>query len=90
MKSYKKGVFVSITEGIRLGNGIFKIPIRVLAPQTPGITDVLYFDDPKKEGQDWKTIPNEERPKTYIFIVDLGGTLFIQRPKSMQHPNLPL
>ncbi|MGZ3634160.1 MAG: hypothetical protein ACXWM7_07875, partial [Parachlamydiaceae bacterium] len=53
------------------------IPIRIITiNEEKGhsqIFDMLTFTEKNKDRQEWKTIPESEKPKEYITIVDLGG-----------------
>jgi hypothetical protein len=85
----RKGIWVSgLGEGDLLASAL-SIPIRLVTVNEEhlicGVNDMLIL--PREEiaaaetTQEWGTIPEEERPKEYILIVDLGGH-FIYAQKS--------
>jgi tetratricopeptide (TPR) repeat protein/predicted nucleotidyltransferase len=86
----KKGSWVSgLGEGDLLARAL-SIPIRLVTVNEDslgcGINDMLIsskvgLTSKKDRSQEWETIPQEERPQGYIFIVDLGGHfIYAQKP----------
>ncbi|BBI18315.1 tetratricopeptide repeat protein [Neochlamydia sp. S13] len=86
----KKGSRVSgLDEGDLLARAL-SIPIRLVTVNEDslgcGINDMLIsskvgLTSKKDRSQEWETIPQEERPQDYIFIVDLGGHfIYAQKP----------
>ncbi|MBS4166165.1 Uncharacterized protein NEOC65_001245, partial [Neochlamydia sp. AcF65] len=85
-----KGAWVSgLGEGDLLAQAL-SIPIRLVTvnedPSGCGVNDRLIFSkvgltSKKVRSREWETIPPEERPQKYIFIVDLGGHfIYAQKP----------
>nr|WP_166158320.1 tetratricopeptide repeat protein [Neochlamydia sp. AcF84]NGY95976.1 hypothetical protein [Neochlamydia sp. AcF84] len=77
----RKSTWVSgLGEGDLLASAL-SIPIRLITVNEDhlicDIHDRLIFSEQglseENRSQEWKTIPQKERPKEYIFIVDLGG-----------------
>ncbi|KIC75205.1 hypothetical protein DB42_AK00050 [Neochlamydia sp. EPS4] len=77
----RKAAWISgLGEGDLLASAL-SIPIRLVTINEEklvcGIHDRLIFSEQglseENRSQEWKTIPQKERPKEYIFIVDLGG-----------------
>jgi len=68
--------WVDSVEGGKLANH-FKIPIRLVTANSGSInaevSDMLIFPEKDKEDQEWATISENERPREYIFIADVGG-----------------
>ncbi|MBS4165001.1 Uncharacterized protein NEOC65_000047, partial [Neochlamydia sp. AcF65] len=85
----EKGSWISgLGEGDLLASAL-SIPIRLVTVNEErlicGINDMIIF--PKvglsedNRSQEWESIPQEERPQEYIFIVDLGGHfIYAQKP----------
>ncbi|KIC76579.1 hypothetical protein DB41_FK00010, partial [Neochlamydia sp. TUME1] len=93
----KKRSWVSgLGEGDLLASAL-SIPIRLVTVNEEhlicGVNDMLIL--PRKgiaaaeTAQEWGTIPGEERPKEYIFIIDLGGH-FIYAQKPLKQDNFLL
>ncbi|MBS4171554.1 tetratricopeptide repeat protein [Neochlamydia sp. AcF95] len=85
-----KGAWISgLGEGDLLAAAL-SIPIRLITVNEErsicGIHDRLIFSQTglaeDDRSQEWETIPQEERPQEYIFIVDLGGH-FIYAQKTL-------
>ena len=70
------------------------IPIRIVTVNIDGdgcgISDMLTFAEKNKSRQKWKKVPEPEKLKQYIFIVDLGGHFVYAKPvlskKNMEFP----
>ncbi|KIC73152.1 hypothetical protein DB41_JQ00030 [Neochlamydia sp. TUME1] len=84
----RKATWVSgLGEGDLLASSL-SIPIRLVTINEEklicGIHDRLIFSEQdlseENRSQEWKTIPQKERPKEYIFIVDLGGHFVYAQP----------
>jgi tetratricopeptide (TPR) repeat protein len=83
-------------EGDLLASAL-SIPIRLVTVNEErlicGINDMLIFPkaslSEEDRSQEWKAIPQEERPQEYIFIVDLGGHfIYAQKPLKQDNPLL--
>jgi hypothetical protein len=73
--------FVKATDGAHLAHH-FEIPLRILTPNETGtVMDLLQYPNAKRDAEVWSTIPQDIRPKTFIFIVDLGGHFVYAAPK---------
>jgi tetratricopeptide (TPR) repeat protein len=92
----EEGAWVSgIGEGDLLASAL-SIPIRLITVNEEqlicGIHDRLIFSMPGlvegNRSQEWKAISLEERPKEYIFIVDLGGHFVYAQPLKQTHSPL--
>ncbi|WP_213155475.1 tetratricopeptide repeat protein [Neochlamydia sp. AcF65] len=84
----RKSTWVSgLGEGDLLASSL-SIPIRLVTINEEklvcGIHDRLIFSEQglceENRSQEWKTIPQKERPQEYIFIVDLGGHFVYAQP----------
>jgi hypothetical protein len=68
--------WINSGEGEKLAK-FFKIPIRLVTVNQGQVnaeaSDMLIFSETDKDNQEWKTIPENEKPGEYIFIVDIGG-----------------
>ncbi|MBS4169972.1 tetratricopeptide repeat protein [Neochlamydia sp. AcF95] len=89
-----KGTWVSgLGEGDLLASAL-SIPIRLVTVNEEhlicGVNDMLILPRQgiaaDETAQEWGTIPDEERPKEYILIVDLGGHfIYAQKPSKPDH-----
>jgi len=73
----KSGEWITaLDEGDLLARAL-KIPIRLITINKDregcGISDTLTFPEADKPQQTWETLGEQEKPKEYILIVDLGG-----------------
>ncbi|MBA3237953.1 MAG: hypothetical protein H0T62_06325 [Parachlamydiaceae bacterium] len=66
---------------------IFEIHIRVVTPQVDehgsDVNDMLTWPLKDKDSEEWGKIDELERPRDYIFIVDLGGHFICARPSTV-------
>ncbi|WP_166156963.1 tetratricopeptide repeat protein [Neochlamydia sp. AcF84] len=92
----EKGAWISgLNEGDLLASAL-SIPIRLLTVNEEqlicGIHDRLIFSTQglaeENRSQEWKAISLKERPKEYIFIVDLGGHFVYALPLKQTHSPL--